>query len=146
MIKFKTIRSKVSKIFSENQQMKIVVFISSVFWKYRKYFLAVEIDYPKEFIENWKKTKKDSSLEKERSFSLYQLIKIHNEKFKEQETNIIEFGVSKGSSLMLISKVSKNKTNIFGVDSFGVYSEEVKKFSTSQHDNHYQGAEVAFNK
>ena len=29
MIKFKTIRSKVSKIFTENQQMKIIIFLSS---------------------------------------------------------------------------------------------------------------------
>lgn len=145
MIKFKSIRSKVSKIFSENQQMRIVVFLSSVFWWFRKYFLAVEIDYPRQFIENWQNTKKDSSLDKERNFTLYQLIKIHNEKFKEQETNIIEFGVSRGSSLKLISKFSKNKTNIFGVDSFGFYADEIKKFSTSQHDKNYQGSEVAFN-
>lgn len=145
MIKFKFIRSKVSKIFTENQQMRIVVFLSSVFWWFRKYFLAVEIDYPREFIENWKNTKKDSSLDKERNFTLYQLIKIHNERFKGQETNIIEFGVSRGSSLKLISKFSKNKTNIFGIDSFGFYADEIKKLSTSQHDKNYLGTEVAFN-
>ena len=52
MIKFKTIRSKVSKIFTENQQMKIIIFLSSFYWWLRKYFLGVEIDYPTEFLNN----------------------------------------------------------------------------------------------
>lgn len=145
MIKFKKIRSKVSKIFTENQQMKIIIFLSSFFWWFRKYFLGVEINYPKEFVENWSKIKKDSSLDKERNFTLYQLIQIHNEKFKNEETNIIEFGVSRGSSLKLISKFCKKKTNIFGIDSFGFYANEIKELSTSEHDKNYQGSEVAFN-
>ena len=57
MISFKNIRSKVSKLFSEDQQMKIVLKISNIFWFFRKYFLAVEINYENEFLENWEKIK-----------------------------------------------------------------------------------------
>ena len=109
MIKFKDIRSKVSKIFTESQQMRIIILLSSIFWWFRKYFLGVEIEYPEKFLKNWIRTKKDSSLDKERNFTLYQLINIHNEKFKNEETNIIEFGVSRGSSLKLISNFLKKK-------------------------------------
>ena len=146
MIKFKTIRSKVSKIFTESQQMKIVIFISDIFWFLRKYFLAVEIDYPKEFVNNWKKVNPESSLDRERSFTLYQLLNIHNNFFKNQETNIIEFGVSRGSSLFSICNFSKKNSNIFGIDSFGTYAEDIKLFSTSNEDQNYQGSEIAFNK
>ena len=145
MIKFKDIRSKVSKIFTESQQMRIIILLSSIFWWFRKYFLGVEIEYPEKFLKNWIRTKNDSSLDKERNFTLYQLINIHNEKFKNEETNIIEFGVSRGSSLKLISKFSKEKTNIFGIDSFGFYADEIKKRSTSRHDKNYHGPGVAFN-
>ena len=40
----------------------------------------------------------------------------------------------------------KGDTNIFAVDSFGEFSEDIKKFSTSTDDNHYQGSMIAFNK
>jgi hypothetical protein len=112
MIKFKNIRSKVSKIFTETQQMKIIVKLSSIFWFFRKYFLGMELDYDKPFLDNWAKVKNFSSLDKERNYSLYQLIKIHNEKFKDIKTNAIEFGVSAGSSLITISKFIKKNTDV----------------------------------
>ena len=142
---FKLLRSFVGKILPESLQMKIIIFLSDSFWLLRKYFLGAELDYPKEFINNWKSIKKKSSQDRERNFTLYQLINIHNEKFKNEETNIIEFGVSRGSSLKLISKFSKEKTNIFGIDSFGFYADEIKKRSTSRHDKNYHGPGVAFN-
>ena len=52
---FKQIRSLVGRLFSENVQMKIVMMISDFYWFLRKYFLSVEIDYPEEFLKNWKK-------------------------------------------------------------------------------------------
>ena len=145
MIKFKTIRSKVSKIFTENQQMKIIIFLSSFYWWLRKYFLAVEIDYPTEFLNNWKFVKKDSSLDMERNFTLYQLIKMHNKIFENETTNMIEFGVSRGASLITTARFSKQNTNLYGVDSFGYYAREIKEMSTSKYDSNYQGSEVAFN-
>lgn len=146
MIKFKDIRSKVSKIFTENQQMKIVLKISSIFWFFRKYFLGVEIKYDKEFLDNWEKIKNFSSCDQERNFTLYQYLNIHNEYFKNKETNVIEFGVSKGSSLITIAKFVKENTNIFAVDSFGEFAEDIKKLSTSIDDSNYQDKSVAFNK
>ena len=146
MIKFKSIRSTVSRIFTESQQMKIVICISDIFWFLRKYFLAVDIDYSKEFINNWKKVKPESSLDRERNFTLYQLLNIHNNSFKNEETNIIEFGVSRGSSLITICNFIKKNSNIFGIDSFGIYAEEIKKLSTSNVDQNYQGSQIAFNK
>ena len=41
-LNFKTIRSFIGKRFNENQQMRIVVFLSGLFWRLRKYFLGVE--------------------------------------------------------------------------------------------------------
>ena len=55
---FKFIRSKVSKVFSETQQMKITVMLSQFFWYLRKYFLGVEIDYPTDFLKNYELIKK----------------------------------------------------------------------------------------
>ena len=66
--------------------MKIIIFLSSFYWWLRKYFLAVEIDYPTEFLNNWKFVKKDSSLDMERNFTLYQLIKMHNKIFENETT------------------------------------------------------------
>ena len=146
MIKFKHIRSKVSKIFTETQQMKIIVKLSAIFWFLRKYFLGVELHYEKDFLENWKTVQNFSSLDKERNYTLYQLINLHNERFKDIETNVIEFGVSRGSSLITISKFVKEKTNIFGVDSFGDFAKDIKDLSTSDIDENYQGQEIAFNK
>ena len=73
---FKKIRSLVGRLFSEDQQMKIVLLLSKIFWGLRKYFLGVEIVYPKVFLENWESIKINSSQDKERNFTLYQLIKI----------------------------------------------------------------------
>ena len=66
---FKTLRSLVGRLFSENIQMKLVMIISETFWFFRKYFLSVEIDYSREFLENWKKIKPNSSQDKERNFT-----------------------------------------------------------------------------
>ena len=66
--------------------------------------------------------------------------------FKNKETNVIEFGVSRGSSLLTIAKFVKENSNIFAVDSFGEFSEDIKKLSTSTDDRTYQGRTVAFNK
>ena len=49
---FKKIRSLVGRLFNENQQMLIVMFLSDVFWGLRKYFLSVVIEYPEEFLKN----------------------------------------------------------------------------------------------
>ena len=81
---FKTLRSLVGRLFSENIQMKLVMIISETFWFFRKYFLSVEIDYSREFLENWKKIKPNSSQDKERNFTVYQLIKIYNSVFENQ--------------------------------------------------------------
>ena len=66
---FKKIRSLVGRLFDENQQMLIVMWLSDFFWGLRKYFLSVEIDYPEEFLENWKNIKKQSSQDKESNFA-----------------------------------------------------------------------------
>ena len=83
---FKQIRSIIGRLFSENMQMKIVMIISDFFWFLRKYFLSVVIDYPEEFLNNWKKIKPNSSQDKERNFTVYQLIKIYNSVFENQDT------------------------------------------------------------
>ena len=59
---FKKIRSLGGRLFSENQQMLIIIWLSGIFWKMRKYFLGVEINYPDEFLDNWKSIKNQSSL------------------------------------------------------------------------------------
>ena len=56
---FKYIRSFIGKLFPENIQMVIIVFLSDLFWKLRKYFLSVVIDYPIEFLINWQSIKKN---------------------------------------------------------------------------------------
>jgi hypothetical protein len=86
---FKKIRSLVGRLFSENQQMIIILWLSQIFWNLRKYFLGVEIVYPPEFLDNWKAIKKKSSQDKERNFTVYQLIKLHNKLFSGRQTNII---------------------------------------------------------
>ena len=66
---FKKIRSLVGRLFSEEQQMKIVLLLSKIFWGLRKYFLGVEIVYPKVFLENWESIKINSSQDKEINFT-----------------------------------------------------------------------------
>ena len=78
---FKHIRSFVGKFFDENQQMWVVMYLSEFFWFLRKYFLAVEITYPEDFLKNWSVIKHYSSQDKERNFTVYQMIKVHNEIF-----------------------------------------------------------------
>ena len=143
---FKYFRSKIGKLFSESVQMKVIIFLSGTFWQLRKYFLGVELDYPKEFLKNWANIKKNSSQDKERNFTLYQVIKIHNEIINnDQQTNIIEFGSDRGSSISTISEFIKPNTNIFAIDSFGEYSNEIKQ-NVSNFDSHYQGSYKPFTK
>ena len=115
---FKNIRSLVGRLFSENIQMKIVLILSDFFWFLRKYFLAIEIKYPDEFLENWKSIKANTSQDKERNFTIYQLTKTYNSIFKDQETNLIEFGVDRGGTLTTISKFVKPNTNWVHVDTY----------------------------
>ena len=134
ILEFKKIRSFIGKRFSENQQMRIVVFLSSIFWGLRKYFLGVERKTDLKFSNHWEKIKNDTCLDQERTYNLYQFILFHNEIFKNQFTNAIEFGVSRGSSLNTISKFIKIDTSIFAIDQFGKYFEKIK---ISKHDSHY---------
>ena len=124
---FKKIRSLVGRLFNENQQMLIVMWLSEIYWHLRKYFLSVVIDYPEEFLQNWKIIKNQSSQDKERNFTVYQIIKVFNKVFEGKHTNIIEFGTDRGGTLTTISKFVKKDTNIFSVDSFGFHAEEIKK-------------------
>ena len=142
---FKTLRSLVGRLFSENIQMKLVMIISDTFWFFRKYFLSVEMDYSREFLENWKKIKPNSSQDKERNFTVYQLIKIYNSVFENQNTNIIEFGVDRGGTLSTISNFVKPGTNIFALDSFGEFAVDIKK-NITDYDPHYKGFYKPFTK
>ena len=142
---FKKLRSLVGRLFNENQQMLIVMYLSDFFWFLRKYFLSVEIEYPQEFLNNWFKIKKFSSQDKERNFTVYQMIKVHNEIFKNQKTNIIEFGVDRGGTLTTISKFVKNDSEIFALDSFGFYADKIKN-NVTNHDSHYLGKYKPFTK
>ena len=83
---FKHIRSLVGRLFNENQQMWVVMHLSDFFWYIRKYFLAVEINYPNEFLKNWSTIKSFSAQDKERNFTVYQLIKIMKEDIFNQVT------------------------------------------------------------
>jgi hypothetical protein len=142
---FKKIRSLVGRLFDENQQMLIVMFLSEIFWKLRKYFLSVVIEYPEEFLVNWQIIKNHSSQDKERNFMVYQLIKIHNKIFKDKQTNIIEFGTDRGGTLSTISRFVKKDSNIFAVDSFGYHADEIKA-NVSEFDTHYHGKYKPFTK
>ena len=142
---FKKIRSLVGRLFSENQQMIIILWLSQIFWNLRKYFLGVEIIYPPEFLNNWNEIKKKSSQDKERNFTVYQLVKLHNKLFSGKQTNIIEFGTDRGGGLTTISKFIKKDTNVFSVDSFGLHAEEIKK-NVTKYDEHYHGKYKPFTK
>ena len=110
---FKNFRSLVGRLFNENQQMIIVMYLSHFFWFLRKYFLSVVIQYPDEFLLNWSKIKNYSSQDRERNFTVYQMIKVHNEIFKNRVTNVIEFGVDRGGTLTTICNFIKKDSNIF---------------------------------
>ena len=142
---FKKIRSLVGRLFSEKQQMIIILWLSQFFWNLRKYFLGVQIDYPDEFIKNWNEIKKKSSQDKERNFTVYQLIKLHNKIFEGKQTNVIEFGTDRGAGLTTISKFIKKDTQVFSVDSFGLHAEEIKK-NITKYDEHYHGKYKPFTK
>ncbi len=142
---FKKIRSLVGRLFSEKQQMIIILWLSQVFWNLRKYFLGVQIDYPNEFIKNWDDIKKKSSQDKERNFTVYQLVKLHNRIFEGKQTNVIDFGTDRGAGLTTISKFIKKDTQVFSVDSFGLHAEEIKK-NITKYDEHYHGKYKPFTK
>ena len=65
---FKKIRSFIGKLLPENIQMVIIIFLSDTFWTLRKYFLGADIEYPKDFLANWKSIKHKSSQDRERNF------------------------------------------------------------------------------
>jgi len=144
-MKFKNIRSFVGKFFSEKAQMHFLVFASRFFWSMRKYFLGVEIKYPEEFKRNWSSIKMISSQDSERNFTLYQLIKMHNNLFRDKQTNIIEFGTDRGGTLTTISKFIKKNSKIFAIDSFGLFADRIKE-NISNYDEHYQGKYRPFTK
>ena len=69
---------------------------------------------------------------------------MHNKIFKSEKTNVIEFGVDRGSQLITLAKFCKKNTNIFGIDSFGQYAKEIKKYSTSKLDSHFFSSALPF--
>ena len=142
---FKKLRSLVGRLFNENQQMLIVLYLSDFFWFLRKYFLSVEIEYPSEFLRNWATIRRNSSQDKERNFTIYQIIKVHNEIFKNKKSHIIEFGVDRGGTLTTICKFVKNDTEIFALDSFGFYADDIKN-NVTNYDSHYLGKYRPFTK
>ena len=142
---FKHIRSLLGRLFNENQQMWVVMRLSNFFWYIRKYFLAVEINYPNEFLKNWSTIKSFSAQDKERNFTFYQLIKIHNEIFKGKKTNLIEFGVDRGGTLTTLSKFVKDESHIYALDSFGYHADKIKD-NVTEYDPHYLGRYKPFTK
>ena len=142
---FKKLRSLIGRLFNENQQMLIVLYLSDFFWFLRKYFLSVEIEYPSEFLRNWAAIRRNSSQDKERNFTIYQIIKVHNEIFKNKKSHIIEFGVDRGGTLTTICKFVKNDTEIFALDSFGFYADDIKN-NVTNYDSHYLGKYRPFTK
>jgi len=132
---FKKIRSTVGKLFTVPTQQRITLFLSATFWKVRKYFLGVEIIYNEDFTNNWQTIKKISAQDKERNFTLYQVLKLHNSIFTKNHKNIIEFGVFRGSSLMTITKFVNDQTDIYGIDQFGEYADQLE--FNNKYDDHY---------
>ena len=83
--------------------------------------------------------------DKERNFTVYQLVKLHNKLFEGKQTNVIEFGSDRGATLTTISKFIKKDSSIFSVDSFGLHADEIKK-NVSKYDEHYHGKYKPFTK
>ena len=140
---FKKIRSLVGRLFSENVQMIIVMYLSDFFWWMRKYFLSVVIDYPEEYEKNWKKIKLNSSQDKERNFTVYQIVKIYNEVQKNKDTNVIEFGVDRGGTISTICNFVKPNTNLYASTKFlpsndGANSENVSSSLGSSFGNKFE--------
>ena len=142
---FKKLRSFIGRFFNENHQMLIVMYLSDFFWFLRKYFLSVVIEYPEEFLKNWSLIRSNSSQDKERNFTIYQMIKVHNEIFKDKKTNIVEFGVDRGGTLTTICKFIKSDSEIFALDSFGFFADDIKE-NVTNYDSHYLGGYRPFTK
>jgi O-methyltransferase len=123
---FYIVRAKIGKCLSEENQMKVTTFLSKIFWILRKYFLGVEIIYPPDFLNIWNSIKQQTSQDMERSFNLYQLLKLHNQILPSNHA-YIEFGVDRGASLQLICSMAKKNSSIYGLDSFGKYSTAIKE-------------------
>lgn len=138
MIKFVYIRKFISLLFSERQQLIIVKSLSYIFWTLRIYFLGVKINYPKDFLDNWKKIKNQSSLDRNRSFHVYKLIKYHNLIFKNKKKIIVEVGVDRGASLLTLFKFAENNSTIIGIDVF----EGLKKNNISKFDKYYEKGDL----
>ena len=91
----------------------------------------MQIDYPEEFLENWNNIKKKSSQDKERNFTVYQLVKLHNKMFENKQTNVIEFGTDRGGGLTTISKFVKSDTRIFQLTVLVYTQRKLRKASRS---------------
>ena len=98
---FKEIRSTIGKLFSGKSQDVISIFISKFYWFFRKYFLGIEIKKNNKFKQNWKKIIKFSAMDEERCFSLYQLLKIHNEIFKNKKKTSSNLVLERGLLFIL---------------------------------------------
>lgn len=123
---FRILRAQIGKCLSEKNQMKVTTFLSKIFWMLRKYFLGVEIIYPVDFLNIWGSIKQNTSQDIERSFNLYQLLKIHNQIFQSNKA-YIEFGVDRGASLQVICTMASKNSDVYGLDSFGKYSTSIKE-------------------
>ena len=73
------------------------------------------------------------------------MVKVHNEIFKNKKTSIIEFGVDRGGTLTTICKFVKKETEIFALDSFGFYADDIKT-NVTNYDEHYLGKYKPFTK
>jgi len=73
------------------------------------------------------------------------MVKLHNEFFKDQQTNVIEFGVDRGGTISTISRFIIPKTRIYALDSFGNYAKNIKE-NITDFDPHYKGSYKPFTK
>ena len=64
---------------------------------------------------------------------------------KVKKTNIIEFGVDRGGTLTTISKFVKDSSEIYALDSFGFFSDDIKS-NVTKYDPHYLGTYRPFTK
>ena len=123
---FKKLRSLVGRLFDENQQMLIVMHLSNFFWFLRKYFLSVVIKYPDDFLKNWSIIKDHSSQDKERNFTVYQMVKVHNEILikKGSNVNIIKCYFLDKIDYEILKKISSIKYSFIHVD-FDLYNQRL---------------------
>lgn len=136
LISFKNLRSNIGKLFTVNQQISIVRFLSKFFWSLREYFLGVKIEYDDFFKENLKLVYKNSCLDKERLWNIYNFTKIHNRIFKDCKTYAVEFGVAKAASFICLANFLNQKTSLIGIDQFG--EKNKKMIFNSKYDDHYK--------